>query len=61
MEKDAISEHQDARYELGTHESINGNDEREVEHWIIKWNTEEDATIKTLMKKNTKDFSTRRI
>ncbi len=54
MEEAAISETQDARYELGNHESIKANAVKAIKHWIIKCYSEEDASIKPLIKMNKK-------
>ena len=49
LEEAAIRGHPKARYNLGCHESDNGNIERAVKHWIIAAAQGHDFSIKKLM------------
>eukprot|EP00984_Skeletonema_dohrnii_P026121 scaffold15418_cov75-Skeletonema_dohrnii-CCMP3373.AAC.3 len=49
LEEAAIGGHPYARYNLGVHEWINGNNERAVKHWIIAANLGDDDSIKPLI------------
>ena len=49
LEEAAIGGHPEARYYLGIHEGLKGNDESAVRHWIIAATQGDDNSIKMLM------------